>query len=742
MAAPCPSAEVHFAQKLAANEKRTRDIAFKKLKKWLQSRTSDGKEADFLKIWKGLHYCMWMQDKPLIQEELSDNICKLVHVFGNVDISLLFLGVFFQTESREWSGIDRWRMDKFMMLSREMLGQGLALLKKAKWKKKYIELFCQILKKQVLMAENDGYKIHITDIYLDEIAKAGATVLTSSQIVDFLEPFSTYLAESNNTTLVKRVISRVFEAIIQQTVDDAKRRAERLIQKEDEENNNGADEEDSDEEDDTPPRLNFDYGAIADRLFELGKSPGCLSRHRTLIYNVVKKFRDLNEGVLPVKEKDYSDLNKGYINREEFAQSVNKLISMETEVQRRKKKSQKRKKNRQKVLENNDEPDPKKIKKDNTTPDTGKQGTEVKAKAEGVINGKTKKEKGLTKLKDKLLGKRKKETLSSSEPSKKSKQAESISATGSVDTPVHGSNIMSNKTPTSIKNSNKKEAAVLSVSSSSKKARTSQLTRSGMKDFDTPEFEEGESSSVNSNKKKTPVHKHVGLDTLELKHIHDQEGSHKKDVKKDTLEEEVEIWVPNKKYSGKLKGIQEQLQKSTEGKKFAQFEHGVHTPPAFIRRSLAKVAAPNTDPGKASKRILESDAGSRTSKRKVTFDMKKNKAVDFKKSIQFSPAPYNPNKKPEQGILKTPDSVSQKTQKSNVTIATPDGVKSVSSQKILRQATPHVKKVRAVQRTPSSVKKLRTPVSSKKYTGTPVPTKNTPVMSLKSTPRSKAADFF
>jgi hypothetical protein len=24
-------------------------------------------EEDFLKIWKGLHYCMWMQDKPVIQ---------------------------------------------------------------------------------------------------------------------------------------------------------------------------------------------------------------------------------------------------------------------------------------------------------------------------------------------------------------------------------------------------------------------------------------------------------------------------------------------------------------------------------------------------------------------------------------------------------------------------------------------------------------------------------------------------
>lgn len=174
------------------------------------------------------------------------------------------------------------------------------------------------------------------------------------------------------------------------------------------------------------------------------------------------------------------------------------------------------------------------------------------------------------------------------------------SATAGVDTPIHVGNIKNNKTPTPAKNSNKKNAAVSSVSSTAKNARTLQSTESGVKDFDTPEFEVGESASVNSNKT-TPIHRHVGLDTLELKHIHDQEGSHNKEVKKNALEEEVEIWVPNKKYTGKLKGIHEQLLKGTEGKKFAQFEHGVHTPPAFIRRSLAKVAAPNTDPGKASK---------------------------------------------------------------------------------------------------------------------------------------------
>ena len=115
---------------------------------------------------------------------------------------------------------------------------------------------------------------------------------------------------------------------------------------------------------------------------------------------------------------------------------------------------------------------------------------------------------------------------------------------------------------------------------------------------------------------------------------------------------------------------------------------------------------------------------------------------DFKKSIQFSPSPFNPNKKPEQGILKTPDSAPQKTPRVNVSIATPDGMKRVSPQKIVRQATPHIKKVRVVQRTPSSVKKLKTPVSSKKYTGTPVPKKSAPVMSLKTPTRAKAAAFF
>ena len=31
-----------------------------------------------LRIWKGLFYCLWMSDKPLVQEELAKNIAELL----------------------------------------------------------------------------------------------------------------------------------------------------------------------------------------------------------------------------------------------------------------------------------------------------------------------------------------------------------------------------------------------------------------------------------------------------------------------------------------------------------------------------------------------------------------------------------------------------------------------------------------------------------------------------------------
>ena len=104
--------EKEFAIRLADNEKKTRDRALAKIRRYIEARvgTDDGKqiwlltfsfswksdqfilkrnvvwtveepfvEEDFIKLWKGLHYCMWMCDKPLIQVSIQDTSFSFGH---------------------------------------------------------------------------------------------------------------------------------------------------------------------------------------------------------------------------------------------------------------------------------------------------------------------------------------------------------------------------------------------------------------------------------------------------------------------------------------------------------------------------------------------------------------------------------------------------------------------------------------------------------------------------------------
>lgn len=64
----------------------------------------------------GLHYILWMQDKMTLQEELIDNIASLIDAFSSEQHSRNYIQVLFETLSKEWPMIDRWRMDKFLLV--------------------------------------------------------------------------------------------------------------------------------------------------------------------------------------------------------------------------------------------------------------------------------------------------------------------------------------------------------------------------------------------------------------------------------------------------------------------------------------------------------------------------------------------------------------------------------------------------------------------------------------------------
>ncbi|XP_058689857.1 ribosomal RNA processing protein 1 homolog B [Poecile atricapillus] len=326
--------EVQFAQRLAANEKRIRDRALKKLRGYIGVRTQRPaggfSQEEMLKIWKGLFYCMWMQDKPLLQEELAANISQLIHVFQNTEAQHLFIQTFWQTMNREWNGIDNLRLDKYYMLMRLILRQSFEVLKRNEWDEGLVEPLLQLLMKEVMDPDSNsptGIKFHFIDIYLDELAKVGAKELTADQNLKFIEPFCKIAAKSKDRRVLHAVVAGVFEMIVDQSpfaIEDLMKELgtnsdDEDVSEEDKQENeemlktkgdrcpsrksaqNSEETEDINEnvDDGIGAVLQFDYKAVADKIFEFASKKNIPSLNRKRLYKLVKKFQDLAEGIFP-----------------------------------------------------------------------------------------------------------------------------------------------------------------------------------------------------------------------------------------------------------------------------------------------------------------------------------------------------------------------------------------------------------------------------------------------------------
>ncbi|XP_054240820.1 ribosomal RNA processing protein 1 homolog B [Indicator indicator] len=329
--------EVQFAQRLAANEKRIRDRALKKLRGYLSVRTQRPaggfSQEELLKIWKGLFYCVWMQDKPLLQEELVNNISQLIHIIQNTETRHLFIQTFWQTVNREWNGIDNLRLDKFYMLMRMVLRQSFEVLKRSEWDERLIEPLLQLLMKEIMDSDSNaptGIKFHFIDIYLNELAKVGAKELTADQNLKFIEPFCKIAAKSKDRCMLHAIATGIFEFIVDQSPyaiedlmkelgsnsdeeDDSeedkekneevpKTKADRGLSRKSAQNSEKTEdvcENDDDDNDGIGTVLQFDYKAVADKLFELASKKNTPSLNRKRLYKLVKKFQDLSEGIFP-----------------------------------------------------------------------------------------------------------------------------------------------------------------------------------------------------------------------------------------------------------------------------------------------------------------------------------------------------------------------------------------------------------------------------------------------------------
>ncbi|KAK8601007.1 hypothetical protein V6N13_059247 [Hibiscus sabdariffa] len=202
-------------KQLAACDKSSRDRAVRSLlNSWLPSQ-SEVSDEEMKKLWKGLFYCVWHADKMPAQ---SDLIEKLSSVLLKLEpgLSLRYFSVFFLTMRREWTGIDKLRLDKFYLLIRRFLNRFFVMLKKSSWDLEFMRRSIRVLVDGTFLADDkfqgNGVNYHIASVFLEEIRPF---LPLRKEIVEvLLEPFVGILGKVGDRVLVGKIRSNVFDVFV------------------------------------------------------------------------------------------------------------------------------------------------------------------------------------------------------------------------------------------------------------------------------------------------------------------------------------------------------------------------------------------------------------------------------------------------------------------------------------------------------------------------------------------------
>ncbi|KAJ7225350.1 nucleolar protein,Nop52-domain-containing protein [Mycena pura] len=223
-----------FAKHLASNDKKTRDKAVKALTTFLSDDAHEPiAKSDMDKLWKGIFYCFWMSDKPLVQQALATDLAELLLNISSTTSALAFLQCFWETIAREWNGIDRLRIDKYYMLVRRFVNATFRLLARAEWEKSMCDSHNDMLTRQggplcptdIRVPTSLAY--HVADIFLEELDKSLASAVSeppAAPLATLLVPFFTLAAQTPSSTTYNRVQAEVFTplfAALSSTDDDA-----------------------------------------------------------------------------------------------------------------------------------------------------------------------------------------------------------------------------------------------------------------------------------------------------------------------------------------------------------------------------------------------------------------------------------------------------------------------------------------------------------------------------------------
>ncbi|XP_029039826.2 ribosomal RNA processing protein 1 homolog isoform X3 [Osmia bicornis bicornis] len=342
-----------------------------------------------MRLWKGLFYCMWMSDKPLIQEELAESLSKLVHCFNSKDVVLLYTTCALETLGIEWIGIDQYRLDKFSMLARRVIRQTFQMCKNQNWDMEWIKDISEIIENCLINPQVCiGFNMHLTEVFLEELAKISEGNISEDVVTVLIKPFVTYFIRMDDGRRIGHVMKHIFRYLIFQSdigmdyMDKFKAwRAAGFptgsidvmdkIEVSDEEI------EDNDEvEEENPfqnqcninkpldpragrvdvelPQILFNPKKIAELLAQYKFHPSSTARSRRQLRRLINEFEELSQGKMPVgvKEVVIPEIRKRDTNTKLAAK---RFLEFQEELYSDKPQKLKRKQNEQLIQDEKDE---------------------------------------------------------------------------------------------------------------------------------------------------------------------------------------------------------------------------------------------------------------------------------------------------------------------------------------------------------------------------------------------------
>jgi hypothetical protein len=145
------------------------------------------------------------------QAQLADRLSEILTQLSEAH-ALLYFRCFMDTMRREWFGIDRLRLDKFLLLVRRFVARMFVGLARRGWAGPECALYAGYLRDAVLLPQQStggralGVAYQLADVFLPELIKvAGEAPPPAAALAALLQPFGAAMVRAGEQATLDRI---------------------------------------------------------------------------------------------------------------------------------------------------------------------------------------------------------------------------------------------------------------------------------------------------------------------------------------------------------------------------------------------------------------------------------------------------------------------------------------------------------------------------------------------------------